>query len=96
MRGQGQVDLGMPGDIAETETTWHADAACASCADAVNFFPTRGESARDAKAVCAACPVREPCLEFALATRMRFGVWGGLSERERRAVIRERRRRRTY
>jgi WhiB family redox-sensing transcriptional regulator len=50
------------------------------------FFPEKGGSVREAKAVCAGCPVRTPCLEYALAHDERFGVWGGLSERERRRL----------
>ena len=58
----------------------------------VDFFPARGESTRDAKAVCAVCPVRRDCLEFALRLKVAHGVWGGLSERERRNLRRDRRR----
>jgi len=50
------------------------------------FFPEKGGSVREAKAVCAGCPVRAQCLEHALAHDERFGVWGGLSERERRRL----------
>ena len=58
----------------------------------VDFFPARGESVRDAKAVCARCPVRSECLEFALRLKVAHGVWGGLSERERRTLRRDRHR----
>lgn len=54
------------------------------------FFPERGASTEEAKAVCAGCAVREQCLEFALTTGVKFGIWGGLSERERRRIRRER------
>ncbi len=54
------------------------------------FFPAQGESLAQAKAICAGCPVRQPCLEFALEQREVFGVWGGLSERERRTLRRDR------
>jgi WhiB family redox-sensing transcriptional regulator len=50
------------------------------------FFPDRGESTREAKAVCAECAVREQCREYALVTVQKFGIWGGLSERERRRI----------
>jgi hypothetical protein len=53
---------------------------------AVNFFPGRGESAAPAKAVCRRCPVRSPCLEFALEHDV-SGVWGGTSERQRRQLL---------
>ena len=50
------------------------------------FFPEKGGSVREAKAVCAGCPVRAQCLAHALAHDERFGVWGGLSEPERRRL----------
>ena len=50
------------------------------------FFPERGESAGPARRVCAACPVREPCLDYAITNRISHGIWGGLTERERRAL----------
>jgi hypothetical protein len=53
------------------------------------FFPTRGEDARRAKKICAGCAVRDECLEFALVSGERFGVWGGKSERERRPMRRQ-------
>ncbi len=64
-------------------------ALCAQT-DPEAFFPEKGESAREAKAVCSACPVREACLEWALANDERFGVFGGMSERERRALKKKR------
>ena len=54
------------------------------------FFPERGASTREAKAVCRGCEVREPCLEYALAHGEKFGIWGGLSERARRRVRKQR------
>ncbi len=67
--------------------TWHADGACRRPEHSgVNFFPQRGEDARPAKAVCAACPVRTDCLDQALSTGEKHGIWGGLSERERRRI----------
>jgi hypothetical protein len=50
------------------------------------FFPERGESAEPARQVCAACPVRQPCLDYAISNRIVYGIWGGLTERERRAL----------
>jgi hypothetical protein len=50
------------------------------------FFSERGESAWPARQVCASCPVCEPCLEYALSNRITHGIWGGLSERERRPL----------
>jgi len=54
------------------------------------FFPERGASTRAAKAICRECHVREECLEFAIRSNEKFGIWGGMSERERRRVRRER------
>jgi WhiB family redox-sensing transcriptional regulator len=54
------------------------------------FFPERGASTKEAKAVCQGCVVREDCLEYALANGEKFGIWGGLSERERRRIRRQR------
>jgi WhiB family redox-sensing transcriptional regulator len=54
------------------------------------FFPERGASTREAKEVCRGCVVREDCLEYALANGETFGIWGGMSERERRRIRRQR------
>jgi WhiB family transcriptional regulator, redox-sensing transcriptional regulator len=70
---------------------WWLSALCAET-DPEAFFPERGGSSRAAKAVCARCPVRAACLEFAIANDERFGVWGGTSEIERRQLRRRRRR----
>jgi len=50
------------------------------------FFPEKGGSTRQAKSICGGCDVREQCLEYAMRTDERFGIWGGLSERERRQL----------
>jgi len=60
--------------------------------DADIFYPVTDEEADAARAVCAECPVRETCLEHAITVREKHGVWGGLTERERRRLIRRRRR----
>ncbi len=70
---------------ADGDETWRLDALCAET-DPEAFFPEKGGSTRDAKRVCTGCPVRAQCLEFALENDERFGIWGGLSERERRRV----------
>jgi WhiB family redox-sensing transcriptional regulator len=70
--------------------TWRNRAACRGI-DPDIFFPITDEDAEPAKAICNACPVREACLEFALAAREREGVWGGATERERRRIVRQRR-----
>lgn len=61
---------------------WVERAACRGL-NATLFHPERGESADQAKAVCATCPVRTECLDYAMATDQQFGLWGGLSERGR-------------
>jgi WhiB family transcriptional regulator, redox-sensing transcriptional regulator len=68
---------------------WRYRAACRG-ADLDLFFPGPGESAEPARRVCAGCPVREPCLDYALRHGITHGIWGGLAERDRR-VLRSRR-----
>lgn len=68
---------------------WQTQANCIGV-DPDIFFPERGASLQPAKSVCFSCPVRTPCLEFALEHREKSGVWGGTSERERRRIIRHR------
>jgi hypothetical protein len=67
---------------------WRDLALCAEV-DPDLFFPDKGESSRPAKRVCAGCEVRPECLQYALDHGERFGVWGGLSERERRELARQ-------
>ena len=55
------------------------------------FFPGRGASTKEAKAVCQSCVVQSECLEYALANSEKFGIWGGCSERERRRIRKARR-----
>lgn len=69
----------------EGELGWQGDALCAQT-DPEAFFPEKGGSTRDAKKVCGVCNVKAQCLEYALANDERFGIWGGLSERERRRL----------
>lgn len=76
---------GIDGD--EGELAWQTDALCAQT-DPEAFFPEKGGSTRDAKRVCEACPVRSECLDYAMAHDEKFGIWGGLSERERRRLRR--------
>lgn len=52
------------------------------------FFPDKGDSSKEAKRICAKCPVRIQCLNYALRYGVRYGVWGGLSDRERRRLLR--------
>jgi WhiB family redox-sensing transcriptional regulator len=77
---------GYNGDGAgETELGWQTDSLCAQT-DPEAFFPEKGGSTRDAKKICSTCEVRTQCLEYALENDERFGIWGGLSERERRKL----------
>jgi WhiB family redox-sensing transcriptional regulator len=69
--------------------TWQRQANCMGV-DPDLFFPERGASTREAKEVCRGCVVQEDCLEFALTNSEKFGIWGGLSERERRRIRRRR------
>ncbi|MFH9978762.1 WhiB family transcriptional regulator [Streptomyces sp. NPDC017179] len=69
-----------PDDIA-----WQELALCAQTG-ADFFFPEPGSSVREAKRICGMCEMRPACLEYALANDERFGVWGGLSEKERQAL----------
>ena len=73
----------------EPEQDWHDQANCLGV-DPDLFFPERGASTREAKEVCRGCEVQHDCLEFALQNGEKFGIWGGLSERERRRIRRQR------
>ncbi len=75
--------------LAMGELAWQDYANCRG-ADADLFFPERGASTRKAKAICAECEVRTQCLDYAIDIGEKFGIWGGMSERERRKVRRER------
>lgn len=85
MQGRAAVDE----DEEENELSWQRMANCLGL-DPDVFFPERGASTREAKEVCRGCVVRSECLEFAVNNGERFGIWGGLSERERRKVRRSR------
>ena len=69
------------------EQEWQERALCAQT-DPEAFFPEKGGSTREAKRICSGCEVRAECLDYALAHDERFGIWGGLSERERRRLRR--------
>ncbi|WP_394249849.1 WhiB family transcriptional regulator [Arthrobacter pityocampae] len=76
----------VPGNVDDDgQLSWQADALCAQT-DPEAFFPEKGGSTRDAKKVCGSCIVKSECLEYALENDERFGIWGGLSERERRRL----------
>ena len=83
------VDLGVSGLFVEDEQeSWQERALCAQT-DPEAFFPEKGGSTREAKKICTGCEVKAECLEYALANDERFGIWGGLSERERRRIKRD-------
>ena len=88
------VRLGIPGLRPQpvdddNPLSWQTDALCAQT-DPEAFFPEKGGSTRDAKRICTTCEVKAQCLEYALQNDERFGIWGGLSERERRRLRRTR------
>jgi WhiB family redox-sensing transcriptional regulator len=64
---------------------WRLEAACRGM-DTRWFFPQRGESVREQYAVCNECPVKAPCLEYALQNKETSGIWGGTGERQRRRM----------
>ncbi len=76
-----------PDPAIEEDEQWQERALCAQT-DPEAFFPEKGGSTREAKRICLGCEVRDECLDYALAHDERFGIWGGLSERERRRLKR--------
>ncbi|HEX8933407.1 MAG TPA: WhiB family transcriptional regulator [Pseudonocardiaceae bacterium] len=84
-RGENQINLSSLDELDQPD--WQERALCAQT-DPEAFFPEKGGSTREAKRICAGCEVRAECLEYALAFDERFGIWGGLSERERRRLKR--------
>ncbi len=92
------LDMAVRSDLDDDQNRgverWRRAAACRDL-DTDLFFP-RGETGAPleqtvvAKAVCSGCPVRVPCLEFAMATRQEYGIFGGLTEQERRSLARRR------
>jgi len=90
--GAARAHLSVVPDLSERMLTpedeqWQEHALCAQT-DPEAFFPEKGGSTREAKRICLGCEVRDACLEYALANDERFGIWGGLSERERRRLKR--------
>ena len=85
------VDAGLTAGSASgsdaDEQGWQESALCAET-DPEAFFPEKGGSTREAKRICIGCEVKGECLEYALGSDERFGIWGGLSERERRRLKR--------
>jgi len=76
------MNLTVPRSRNSTES-WRTEAACRGL-DTALFFPDRGESLTEARAVCASCPVSGACAEHAIRQSERYGVWGGTSGRQRR------------
>ena len=72
------------------ESSWMAEGRCNEHPPSL-FFPSDGVGVEVAKKICADCPSKEPCLEYALANRIDHGVWGGTSERQRRRILKARR-----
>jgi len=83
-----------PAPPAGPDSAWWRESAACRQADPELFFPIssvgRGAAeVQQAKTICARCPVRQPCLAFALGTGQEFGIWGGYDEQELRLVRRE-------
>ena len=81
------IHLAALGDDDGGLLAWQEQALCAQT-DPEAFFPEKGGSTREAKRICVGCDVKGECLEYALGQDERFGIWGGLSERERRRLKR--------
>ena len=81
------IYLAALGDDETGVLAWQEQALCAQT-DPEAFFPEKGGSTREAKRICIGCEVKGDCLEYALGQDERFGIWGGLSERERRRLKR--------
>ena len=92
MMDASQSDVGSSSHTEADHRTppWMIDALCRE-APAGTFFPSDGVGVDRARKICADCPVKAPCLEYALEFRIEHGVWGGCSERERRRILRRRR-----
>jgi WhiB family redox-sensing transcriptional regulator len=87
----GRDDRSREAFVSNHELEWRMLGACRGL-DASVFYPENDEDAEIAKQVCRECGVRTACLEFALESREKVGVWGGATERERRRMLRQRRR----
>lgn len=81
----------------ESEARWQDKAACKGMDPTLFFGPEFAETVKEkrdredaAKAVCATCPVKKDCLEYALEAREAYGIWGGLTELERKTLLRKR------
>lgn len=65
-------------------TNWRLNAKCGG--DTETFYPEKGRSKNDAIAICRQCPVREICLQYALDNDEQWGIWGGMTAKERRLL----------
>ncbi len=81
------LQLTVVGNDETAMLAWQEQALCAQT-DPEAFFPEKGGSTREAKRICVGCDVKGDCLEYALGQDERFGIWGGMSERERRRLKR--------
>lgn len=82
------LSLGTIHDLNSSSNAWMAESLCAQV-DPELFFPDKGASTKEAKKVCQKCPVTSECLEYAMSSDDRYGVFGGLSERDRRKLRKE-------
>jgi WhiB family redox-sensing transcriptional regulator len=80
--------------VQQVEELWQEKAACRGPHSAIFFPPAQFERKDEkeerevkAKSICASCPVRQPCLEFAIRIREPHGIWGGLNELERKQIV---------
>src|SRR5262252_6945613 len=88
-RGQPMREMLIQLEVDQGDRRWQERANCLGV-DPDLFFPERGASTKEAKSVCGGCEVRMECLEYALRHGEKFGIWGGMSERERRRIRRQR------
>lgn len=85
--GRGTIGGMLNDTFAAPDLSWQEEALCAQTGSEF-FFPEPGSSVREAKRICELCEMRSACLEYALNHDERFGVWGGLSEKERLSLRR--------
>lgn len=84
--------LRRPEEVSPLAQPWRARGSCRGIDPAIFYPPEDDDVMADAaKSICAGCSVRQACLQFALNQREKHGVWGGMTERERRRVLRQRR-----
>ena len=89
MRRGGRISMDGFWDREFTPAPFMEDAVCKN-ADPIIFFVNKGDTGIEAKKLCEKCPVKQACLDFAIETHERFGIWGGMNFRERNAELRRR------